>query len=110
MPDVLEGIREELERVLKERERIRSELSYREVRSALASPADLKGREARELLSDIAGALSAAGKNRFFTEYRTSASDLAKLIAVCEDDAYKAGPLVLQGVLYMANRIRTQLI
>lgn len=110
MPDLLEGIRRELERVLRERDRIRSELSHRAIRRAPVSPADIRGREARALLCDIAAVLSATGKDRFFIEYQTSASDLAKLISLCEDDAYKAGPLVLQEALYMANRIRAQLI
>jgi len=110
VPDVLEGIRRELDRVLRERERIRSELSHQAIRRAPMSPADLKGREARTLLCDIAAVLSAIGKERFFIEYQTNASDLSKLISLCEDDAYKAGPLILQEALYMANRIRAQLI
>ena len=109
MPDLLEGIRRELERVLRERDRIRSQLSHSMIPRAPMSPADLRGREARTLLSDIAAVLSAIGKDRFFAEYQTNASDLAKLISLCEDDAYKAGPLTLQEALYMANRIRTQL-
>jgi len=108
VPDNLEGIRRELERVLSERDRIRSELSHRTIRRAQMSPADLKGREACALLCDIASVVSAVGKDRFFIEYQTSASDLAKVIALCEDDAYGAGPLILQETLFMANRIRAQ--
>jgi hypothetical protein len=108
--DLLEGIRRELERVLRERDRIRLELSHREFRRAPMNPADLKGWEARALLCDIAEVLSAMGKDRFFIEFQTNASDLAKLISICEDDAFKAGPLILQGALFMGNRIRSQLI
>jgi hypothetical protein len=110
VPDVLEGIRRELDRVLRERERIRSELSHKAIPRASLSPDDLKGREARALLCDIAAVLSAMGKDCFFIEYQTNALDLSKLIALCEDDAYRAGPLILQEALYMANRIRAQLI
>jgi hypothetical protein len=108
--ELLEGIRRELERILRERDRIRSELSRRTIYRAPMSAGDLKGREARELLCDIAEVLSATGKDRFFIEYRTSASDLAKLIALCEDDAVRAGPLVAKDAEFMGNRIRSKLI
>lgn len=107
---MLEGIRRELERILRERDRIRTELSRRTIHRAPLSAGDLKGREARELLCDIAAVLSAIGKDRFLIEYQTSASDLAKLIALCEDDALRAGPLVAKDADFMGNRIRSQLV
>ena len=108
VPDSLEAIRQELERVLGERDRIRSELSHRTIGRAPISATDLRGRQACALLGDIAAVVTAIGRDRFFSEYRTNASDLAKLISLCEDDAYMAGPLILQETLYMANRIRAQ--
>ena len=110
MSDALEGIRRELKRVLDERERIRQDLSDRRIRRAPPSPAYQNGLEARALLCDIAEVLSGLGKDRFFDEYHTSASDLAKLISLCEDDAREAGPLIEKDAQWMGNRIRTQLI
>jgi len=110
MSDVLEGVRRELKRVLEERERIRLELSRRTLRRASLSPAHKNGLEACALLCDIAEVLSGMGKDRFFNEYQTSASDLAKLISICEDDAREAGPLIEKDAQWMGNRIRTQLI
>lgn len=108
-PD-LQGIRQELERVLRERRRIRAELSRKAVSSAPPSPAFLRAHEACVLLCDIAEALSVLGKDRFFVEYGTSASDLGKLISLCEDDAREAGPLMEKDAQWMGNRIRKQLI
>ncbi|MGO9308536.1 MAG: hypothetical protein ACLQDL_05890 [Spirochaetia bacterium] len=110
MSDPLEGIRRELKRVLDERDRIRQDLSDREVRRASPSPAYKNGLEACALLCDIAEVLSGLGKERFFSEYHTSAADLSKLVSLCEDEAREAGPLIEKDAQWMGNRIRTQLI
>ena len=106
----LEGIRRELERIFRERDRIRSELSRRVIRRAPMNPAFLKGMKACVLLCDLAEVLSGLGKDRFFIEDQTSASDLGKLISLCEDDAREAGPLIEKDAQWMGNRIRTQLL
>jgi hypothetical protein len=106
----LEGIRRELERIRAERDRIRSELFLRADPGGPLGTAHLKGVETCALLCDIEGVLARLGKDRFCREYRTTASDLAKLIALCEDDAREAGPLVEKDAEWMGNRIRMRLI
>ncbi len=99
----LERIRYELARLRGEAERLRATLAQRPRRTE--SRATMEGLAARDLLAAIADALAALGK-AFFAQCETTTSDLRALIALCEEDASQAGPLVELETRCFGNAIR----
>ena len=102
----LERLRQELERLQNERRRMQHELEQRPLERRAQSETFQKGVESCAFLSSVENALMSMGNEAFFTELRTRSSDILMLIALCEDDAREAGPLVENDAHWLGNRIR----
>jgi len=103
-------LRRELDRLHGEAERLRVELARRPQAERDSSHGTKTGVAARDLLAAIEDALVASQKEEFFARYRIPASDLLKLVTLCEDDAVRAGPLVDLEARWFANSIRKLLV
>ncbi len=106
----LERLHRELLRLRAEGERLRTELGRRPTVRQEPDESTRAGASACDLLCAIQAALISAGKNGFFSEYRTKPGDLLMLVALCEDDAARAGPLIDLRTRWFANTIRKLLV
>lgn len=105
----LDRLRHELERLRGEAERLRTVLAQRPQVQRQLTRETQEGVAARDLLASIADALDALGQG-FFSQYGITSSDLLKLVALCEDDAARAGPLVNLEASWFGNTIRKVLL
>jgi len=103
----LERLRLELERLHGEAQRLRVALAQRPRRRE--SPATMEGVAARDLLAAIADALAALGQE-FFVQYDTTTRDLLTIVALCEDDAARAGPLIDLETRCFWNTVRALIV
>jgi len=103
----LERLRLELERLHGEAQRLRVALAQRPRRRE--SPATMEGVAARDLLAAIADALAALGQE-FFVQYDTTTRDLLTIVALCEDDAARAGPLIDLETRCFGNTVRALIV
>jgi len=106
----LDRLRRELDRLRGEADRLRAELARRPCIERSSSDAARAGVAARDLLAAIEDALASSQTEEFFTRYHIPASDLLKLVSLCEDDAVSAGPLVDVEARWFANSIRKLIV
>ncbi|HVP19387.1 MAG TPA: hypothetical protein VMU36_10350 [Spirochaetia bacterium] len=103
-------LRRELDRLHREADRLRMELARRPRVEKSGSDSTKAGVAARDLLAAIEDALASCEREEFLAKYRVPASDLLKLVSLCEDDAARAGPLVDVEARWFANSIRKLIV